>query len=176
MNTANSSCHVSLDVYSSAAYASKYDSSLPLAFTLIIASLFLVMAAIFFIYDSFVKDRNDKVITAAARSNAIVSSLFPSNVRDRLLAEKDVDEGKSKSGKIDAHRSTLKGFLAGETEQDTEMQDADVYKSKPIADLFPETTVLFGDIVSRFVLTRRYMYVFDGYDILLSHFLLATLI
>ena len=77
----------------------------------------------------FVQNRNNKVVDAAARSNAIVSSLFPSNVRDRLLAENQETDGKksnTRTGKSDRN---------------------DVYKSKPIADLFPETTVLFGDIV-----------------------------
>jgi class 3 adenylate cyclase len=64
-------------------------------------------------------------VNAAARSSAIVSSLFPSNVRDRLMAQ--------------------------DHEADRERRDArgvgGIYKSKPIADLFPETTVLFGDIV-----------------------------
>lgn len=82
----------------------------------------------------FVQSRNKKVENVAARSNAIVSSLFPSNVRDRLLAENlevQVSKGKSRS-KTDGNGS---------------LNDVAVYKSKPIADLFPETTVLFGDIV-----------------------------
>lgn len=127
-------------------------STTAIMYTTAILLSFVVMAIIFLIYDRFVRSRNEKVVIAAARSNAIVSSLFPSNVRARLLAEKGTDEdntGKGK-GRNDPNRSTLKGFLAGETQQDTEMQDADVYKSKPIADLFPETTVMFGDIVGTY--------------------------
>ena len=83
---------------------------------------------------SFVQSRNKKVENVAARSNAIVSSLFPSNVRDRLLAENmEVHVLNGKSG--------AKSALNGND------KDVGVYKSKPIADLFPETTVLFGDIV-----------------------------
>lgn len=87
-----------------------------------------------FVFQSFVQSRNKKVENVAARSNAIVSSLFPSNVRDRLLAENlevQVSKGKNRS----------KG------DGTSGANDVAVYKSKPIADLFPETTVLFGDIV-----------------------------
>jgi class 3 adenylate cyclase len=89
--------------------------------------------SITFFFLRFVQSRNKKVENVAARSNAIVSSLFPSNVRDRLLAENldvKVTKGRNRSKDGNSH-----------------VNDVAVYKSKPIADLFPETTVLFGDIV-----------------------------
>ena len=128
---------------------------------IIVLVLFIFMSIAFYMYDQHVHRRIVKVNTTAARSDALVSSLFPSNVRARLLAgrdEKNDDDTilgskdsyhhsssinnnkKSSRFKIDHAKQTLKGFLAGETNHDTEMKDTDVYKSKPIADLFPETT------------------------------------
>jgi class 3 adenylate cyclase len=127
-------CEIILDAYPSNEYVEPFKNFIPAIFTIVIASLFVIMAIIFAVYNRFVQSRNNKVVNAAARSNAIVSSLFPSNVRDRLLAENLVDQnhGGKRNGK---------GLSANNAYRDG------VYKSKPIADLFPETTVLFGDIV-----------------------------
>jgi hypothetical protein len=139
-------CQFFLDAYSSAAFEEDYQSALPVIFTLIIALLFIIMAAIFVVYDRLVQSRNDKVVGAAARSNAIVSSLFPSNVRARLLAEQE-EEANQKTSKI----QTLRGFLTGEVKQDDELENH-VFKTKPIADLFLDTTVshLVCDVVTPF--------------------------
>jgi hypothetical protein len=76
------------------------------------------------------------VIIAAARSTAIVSSLFPSNVRDRLYKEQEEQEKRRHQA------GNLKSFLrdGGSSVDDgiTNIQ----YSSKPLADLFAETTVL----------------------------------
>jgi hypothetical protein len=85
---------------------------------------------------SFVQRRNEKVINAAARSTAIVSSLFPSNVRDRLYKEQEEKE---------KHRhkaSNLKSFLRDGGNSTDDAIAITQFSSKPLADLFPETTVL----------------------------------
>lgn len=91
-------------------------------------------------YDNFVRKRNAKVVSAAARSNAIISSLFPANVRQRMFQE--ADEKKSAEH---APKSRLKSMMAN-GDFNTTKEDDIMYKSKPIADLFPETTILFADI------------------------------
>ncbi|CAB9504460.1 Receptor-type guanylate cyclase gcy [Seminavis robusta] len=63
-------------------------------------------------------EKFNKVLTSAQRSNAIVSSLFPKNVAKQML---DYDAN------------------------DRDGKNADL-KSKPIADLFPNTTVMFADM------------------------------
>ena len=79
---------------------------------------------------------NQELIIAyqvAARSNAIVTSLFPAQIKDRLLAD---------------DKSKLKSFLATGSEEDGENDDMmNIEKSKPIADLFTDTTIMFADIV-----------------------------
>jgi hypothetical protein len=85
---------------------------------------------------SFVQRRNEKVILAAARSTAIVSSMFPSNVRDRLYKEQE------EQAKYRHRGGNLKTFLSDDGNNMIDgIADAQ-YSSKPLADLFPETTVL----------------------------------
>jgi hypothetical protein len=95
------------------------------------------MAATFFVYDQFVGRRNATLVKTALRSNAILSSLFPSNVRDGLFASQK-SETTSKLPK-----SRLKNYLStGDyTERGGDDDCGAAFKSKPIADLFPETTI-----------------------------------
>ena len=90
-----------------------------------------MVAAVFYIYDLLVQQRNEKIVVTAARSNAIVSSMFPDAIRDRLLQQ---NEAKSKQGH-------LKSFLVNSEDEKNGNRS-----SKPLADLFLETTVLFADI------------------------------
>lgn len=77
--------------------------------------------------------RNEKVVKAAVRSTAIVSSMFPTNVRDRLY--KDIEENEKKQ-KL---HGNLKTYLRDSN--GAQLLRTDV-KTSPLADLFAETTVL----------------------------------
>jgi class 3 adenylate cyclase len=140
-------CMMSLHLYPGIKFINQYKKSLPIVFTLIVACTFLLMSATFFIYDRFVYRRNVKVVDAAVRSSTIVSSLFPSNVRKRIY-----EDAKVKKDAIDnqASHTRLKNFLNyGETKVETEPGNpnrTNAFESKPIAELFPNTTVMFGDI------------------------------
>lgn len=88
------------------------------------------------------------MVGAAARSGAIVSSLFPSTVRDRLFAEaSEAEETKQKRQGFEAtNKNRLKNFMNDEEDVDLDEDDDLMYKTKPIADLFPETTIMFADL------------------------------
>ena len=122
-------------------------ANVPLLCSLFILFSFLLMALTFAMYDRFVNRRNDKIVLAATRSNAIISSLFPTQVRDRLFAAKD---DKYNSQDYVTPKKKLKTMMTNgefEVEADEDGEDSDyMYKTKPIADLFPETTILFADI------------------------------
>ena len=75
-----------------------------------------------------VQRRNEKIIVNAARSNAIVSSMFPETIRDRLLFQHAMP---SQRGQL---------LLNGAA------NESDNRSTKPLADLFLETTVMFADI------------------------------
>jgi len=119
-----------------------------------IAATFLVFIVAFLMYDNFVQRRNANVIDAFARSNAVLSSLFPSNVAARLISSAgDVVPGAAESntsGLSHGDRVTVKRFLdtnakkagnGGGTEQLG-------YEGEPIADLFPECTIMVSITVT----------------------------
>jgi hypothetical protein len=132
-------CDYAFHLYSSSEYDNTGNSNLPVICTIIVGCIFLLMGVTFFIYDRFVTRRNDKVIEAAAHSNKILSTLFPAQVRERLFAEKEQSTKRP---------TNLKSMLTNGDFLDTKHDEDDdvAYKSKPIADLFPETTILFADI------------------------------
>jgi hypothetical protein len=144
------SCAYKFVLYPTRTFEDEYRTSLPLVMTLIVGCIFAVMASTFFLYDCFVQRRNAKVLSVAARSGAIVSSLFPSTVRDRLFDQgkpsDDIPQGSERSTTKSTNK--FKHFMEGERDNMDlgEEGDDDILKTKPIADLFPATTILFADI------------------------------
>ena len=82
--------------------------------------------------------RQKQAAADAERTNAIVSSLFPANVRDRLYEDADKGDGKQK-------RSSLDVFVKGDNKSLDECENH-AFKTRPIADLFPDVTIMFADI------------------------------
>lgn len=133
-------CSYTYTIYPTSIFEEEYRTPLPIILTIIIGGTFTLMALTFGIYDFFVNRRNRKVVDAAAKFNSIVSSLFPENVRERLFA--DAEEKMRKNGKVKAFRS-VDDFLTAEENFD---DSNDKRSGRPIADLFPETSILFADI------------------------------
>eukprot|EP00934_Nitzschia_sp_Nitz4_P003459 Nitzschia sp. Nitz4//scaffold506_size4488//37//3349//NITZ4_009244-RA/size4488-snap-gene-0.0-mRNA-1//-1//CDS//3329553613//3449//frame0 len=129
-------CRYSMRIYASDSFTSSLEKRIPMIFAIVVACFFGMVAGVFYMYDVFVQRRNEKLVNNAARSNAIVASLFPSNIRDRLLnVNQQSADIRRKSGALG-----LKGFMSGE------MEAQDDTNSKPLADLFLECTVMFADI------------------------------
>ena len=79
------------------------------------------------------KRRNEKIIKTAVRSTAIVTSMFPATVRDRLYREVEENE------KLQKQHENLKSYLRS---SDGNNLDNTETKTAPLADLFADTTVL----------------------------------
>jgi class 3 adenylate cyclase len=152
-------CVYAFILYPTQEYEENYTSDLPLQMFSVVGAAFCVMIFTFLAYDWFVQRHNQMVVSAAARANAILSTLFPKNVRDRLFEERELEERElEEKNKIDGQKKPLLGLPGNKTRLTTFLtesrnfvakdQDDDdfMYKSKPIADLFPETTIMFGDI------------------------------
>jgi hypothetical protein len=150
---------------------------IPLLFLFGTICIFILSAVIFTVYDMLVNFRQKKVLKAgknrfskcwrsmlcsfehliltrsritAEESNAIVSQLFPENVRDRLF-KKEQEKNKNKKDKKKGYQpnnTKMKNFLSDASTDggDMDMMDHDEFDDRPIADLFPETTVMFADI------------------------------
>lgn len=105
-------------------------SSMGVTFTFIL--MMAMSIVVFCIYDRIVRQRHLAILHAAARSNAIISSLFPTNFRDRLFeeadAEADAETKESKSRKTEANSSNR--IMPSLEEGDDD--DPVAYKGKPI--------------------------------------------
>jgi hypothetical protein len=110
-------CVHDLHIYPSNVLRESYETTKPVIYTAVVATAFLVTAMVLFSYDVIVNHRQNKTMQAAMESNALVSSLFPTNIRERIYKEAK-------------HNGT----------------DGGGDSPKPIADFFPESSVMFADI------------------------------
>jgi len=85
------------------------------------------------LYDWYVERRQRIVLTSALKTNAVVASLFPQKVRDRLLETTELS-GTSMAKTEEFRLDSTQGLVPASS------------KSVPIADFYPETTVYFADI------------------------------
>ena len=138
-------------------------SNRPAVMTSIVAIMFFITLCVFLVYDYVVEKRQSVVINIATKSSAIVENLFPAQVRDRMLqnlqekapAATDANGMMGDSGGGDGAMSknaipaasmagtdhvSVKQFLSNDTKLNNDLS------TQPIADLFPNTTVLFADI------------------------------
>jgi class 3 adenylate cyclase len=132
-----SRCKYSAHVYPSERFADNYKTNTPVLITVAVAFVFVFTVLVFFIYDRLVEKRQSIILQKATQTSAIVSSLFPENVRDRLM---NTDTDKAGHGMASNHR--LKSYLSGDADA-TGNNSLDL---APIADLVPHATVLFADI------------------------------
>jgi hypothetical protein len=159
-------------------------SSWPAVFSVILAMCFILAAVGFTWYDRRQQARFDKAQQLAERTTNLVASLYPKQVRDRLLnvqdkASKASDKKKAKvvsigtddlrDGSLTAGKTanTVADVQSGEAQQDRlgQLQDqqqpkkralmarnegnlgdgddtGELFSSRPIADLFPSTTLV----------------------------------
>jgi class 3 adenylate cyclase len=100
-----------------------------------VAAIFVVTALMFLFYDRLVERRQQLILSKAVQSTAIVASIFPKNVRERLMQANEND----KDDNDGAPNHRLTSFLSGDSNDNED-------NLEPIADLFPNCTVLFADI------------------------------
>jgi len=139
----SSRCVYAFYLYPTTEFESLYTGS-PLSAAIAVGALCLVVACFFLLYDFFVGRKNEKIINIAAKSNNVLSTLFPANVRDRLLAEQD--EQLNKKLTLDDHLKTALRGQNGLDESENDGDDEAIFNSKPIADLFTDATILVSPL------------------------------
>jgi hypothetical protein len=127
-------CPYSIRVYPSTAFYNDYRTNTPQLITAAVACVFVFAVLMFFLYDHLVERRQRVLMKKAMQTHQIVASLFPKNVRDRLLQ----DDNEKKESALMAPDHRLKTFLNG--------NEGNNQSQAPIADLFPHSTILFADI------------------------------
>ncbi|CAB9526669.1 Receptor-type guanylate cyclase gcy [Seminavis robusta] len=161
-----SECRIEIKFYPSEELRTLYITTNPVYYALMVLSVFVLLALVFYIYNCFVERRRGRAMAVAEKTNRIVTSLFPSHFADQLISEdkkKEKENKKKKKKKVvieEAPTRQLKKFMndknsknnsssvegLGFGEGDGGETPLFLANSKPIADLFPETTVLFADI------------------------------
>ena len=84
-NATAKTCSYTMSMYPTAEFREEFDEGVPFFYTLFVVLIFLATSFVFCLYDCLVQHRQLKVVQAAARSAALVSTLFPAQVRDRLM-------------------------------------------------------------------------------------------
>jgi class 3 adenylate cyclase len=130
--------HYTLRVYPSTDLQDDYVTSKPIVYTVVVASVFLFSSLVFLAYDCLVERRQTVVMDKAIKASAVVSSLFPEAVRDRIYNQHD-EKKKETAGWRAADNKGKSLMTNGE-------EASGGKKGRPIADKFDNTTILFADI------------------------------
>jgi hypothetical protein len=125
LSVQNATCPFYLRIFPSQTMKNISETNQPVLFTVCAVLIFVFTSFVFVCYDWMVQRRQKKLMTAAVQSSAIVSSLFPKAVRDRLFksSQENATEAPKNRDQFMAHSSSL-----------------------PIADFYPHTTVMFADM------------------------------
>lgn len=126
-------CPYTITVYPTVENDEHYNDNFPWIITGTVAAVFLFTAGVFLMYDNMVERRQRRIMDTAKRSTAIVSSIFPKNVRDQMMG-----------AKIQGNATKLRS-IANSTQRNVDHDSVDHESevfgaSQPIADLFPECT------------------------------------
>jgi hypothetical protein len=145
-------CPYTLAAYPSEDLEDLFVTNNAVIYTVSVVIIFFFTGAMFLLYDGIVQRRQKMVMKRAVQSRAIVSSLFPAAVRDRLFRNEDSTTSKSQNDgnakgfkkRGDGATKTRLKSLLHDTNPQQEQKPA--HELRPIADLFPHTTVMFADI------------------------------
>jgi hypothetical protein len=127
-------CQWTLDAYPSYQMQVSFYDNEPAIYAGAVAAIFIFTGLLLILYDWLVERRQKYLQDTANKTNAIISSLFPEVVRDRLFEE---SKNNAKQG--------VKKFMNDSSDQE-DLTYGIRSGSAPIADLFPDCTVMFGDI------------------------------
>eukprot|EP00980_Cylindrotheca_fusiformis_P004972 scaffold1054_cov124-Cylindrotheca_fusiformis.AAC.12 len=117
---------LTLDLYPTDELEATFETSKPTLYTTVVVAIFVFTSLVFLLYDFFVGRRQRKFMDRIVRQDQIVSNVFPTAIRDRLY------ESGQKGSQDDALFDPLGGGGGA--------------AGSPLADLFPETTIVFADI------------------------------
>ena len=98
--TKQKTCAYTMSMYPTSEFRDEFDEGVPFFYTLFVVLIFLATSLVFVLYDCLVQHRQSKVVKAAARSAALVSTLFPAQVRDRLMDDAMLRRGLSATNNL----------------------------------------------------------------------------
>ena len=136
-------CGYTLRVFPTTEMEEHFLTRRPAMFAFMVVATFIFASFIFICYDILVSNRQRKISRQAEQTSAVVNSLFPANVRDRLFENaKSRPNATKNADPFVLPRNQLTGSVRNLAATNQVGQQT----SLPIADLFPNATVLFADI------------------------------
>jgi class 3 adenylate cyclase len=150
-------------IYPSAEMEAGHKTNKPIGYAMVVLLVFLFTVISFIVFDCVQQRRQKHIVATARRQNLLVSALFPKKIQEQLLEELRDSEA-AKAAKSDAKNKSGSAGLRTYLEKENEKRDINKgsnhgswcdmdgptgrqKKAKPIADLFPETTIMFADLV-----------------------------
>ena len=140
--TNSSTCVFSVTAYPTQAFKTLYITDAPWVYSAAVICVFFVAASVFAFYDQSLHRRQEQVLQNARKTSAIVAELFPKNVQSRIIEEKSAHGSSGYGNGGLAPKTEMRNLIGGGGDEKSRLQD---YKGKPIADLFPETTIIFAE-------------------------------
>jgi hypothetical protein len=127
-------CQYALSVYPSDATKASYESNAPVVYAITVVVAFIVtLSVVLGLYDCIQERRNRSVLKAATEARAIVSSLFPAVVRDRLF-ETNRENQKKKNNKKKRKKTNKKSAIATPDEIMALPNIPNLSESSPVGD------------------------------------------
>ena len=166
-------CVYYLEIYPTGDYEQQYKTFAPQTYVLVVVAVFGCVGLLFLTYDILVERRQNHVMASAAKSNALIKSLFPAVVRDRLFQDTSSSRRRrpwyskrrsrvlknvppcnlstnSDFGILQSPKIQLANFLSNSNRNDEfEGTSTAYFCDEPIAEMFSSTTV-----VRKFLLKR----------------------
>jgi hypothetical protein len=141
-----------LHIYPSSKFRESFNTTTPYIYASVVALAFLVTAILMVVYDMMVNRRQSRTIKVAVRTQAIVTSLFPKEIGKKLVKEAleaSSDHSKENAWKKKHHdgKTGLRSMFAENGELAYDHNNRILSSTKPLADLFPVATIMFGNIV-----------------------------
>lgn len=125
-------CTHDLYLYPSSSLRESYDTTKAAVFTSLVALSFFAVIGLFIFYDWTITQRQNKTITTALKTQAIVTSLFPEEVGRQLINDAQQSDRNAKDE------------AAFKKSSSSELHNND---NAALAQLYPEATVMFADLV-----------------------------
>lgn len=167
-------------IYPSQDFEDTYITNEPIVYAVIVAIIFIFTSAVFLLYDYFVESRQRKVMDKAVKSTAVVTSLFPEAVHERLFANGDkssnefsqemnawkaasMNNGGDGEGSNALHElmelraSQNQGPSLEQLNNHNNNHGKKKKKNRPIADKFANVTILFADLAGKTGVLQKYM-------------------
>ncbi|KAG7370730.1 PAS domain containing protein [Nitzschia inconspicua] len=128
-------CQFNMVIYPTDEFRFQYQTTEPLIYAALVFALFIFVAIMFCLFNLYMTKMQAKAEEQAARAVAVVNSVFPTQIGQRLIADKNTPFGLDNTRKDKLHAIL-----------ENNDQKAPKPGTKPLADLFLETTVMFADI------------------------------